>query len=87
MAFFENDYVTTLLPWPSYSPDLNPIENLWSIVKRHIGKQEVYNKNDLITAITDAWKNISVEILEKLVSSMPNRIRQCIKAKGYHINY
>ena len=46
-----------LLPWPSRSPDLNPIENLWGILARRVyahGKQ-YYTKMDLIEAIKREW--------------------------------
>ncbi len=29
-----NDHAVDVLDWPANSPDLKPIENLWSIVKR-----------------------------------------------------
>ncbi len=29
-----NDHGVTVLDWPANSPDLNPIDNLWGIVKR-----------------------------------------------------
>jgi len=28
-----------VLPWPSYSPDLNPIENVWAVLKHNIKKR------------------------------------------------
>ena len=27
-----------VLPWPSYSPDLNLIENIWAVLKKNVEK-------------------------------------------------
>ena len=36
-----------LLPWPSQSPDLNPIENLWSILDVKLKGRRCNNKTEL----------------------------------------
>ncbi len=40
-----NDHGVTVLDWPENSPDVNPVENLWGIVKRKM--RNTNNANDL----------------------------------------
>ncbi len=50
-----NDHGVTVLDWPANSPDLNPIENLWGIVKRKMRDTRPNNADDLKAAIKATW--------------------------------
>ncbi|CAC5423143.1 unnamed protein product [Mytilus coruscus] len=43
--------------WPSESPDFNPIEKVWSMMKQRLNKKKLSTKNDLTSGIKDFWKN------------------------------
>ena len=73
--WFENHGIL-LLDWPPYSPEMNPIENLWAIVKRKllelypnlitdIGKSEV-DIPYLVKCLHDAWGKISSDTIRAL---------------------
>ena len=46
----ENSLAT--LVWPTCSPDLNPIENLWTIIKNKIADKQPLSAGALDQAIT-----------------------------------
>ncbi len=83
------DMNINVLDWPGNSPDVNPIENLWAIVKYRLESEDTTTKSKLISAILHIWNHD--EDLQKncvtLVHSMLNRVRSLIKAKGAHIKY
>jgi len=65
-----------VLDWPSQSPDLNPIENLWNILK--IALRDRADKptslDQLFEFIQQEWKKVPKDYLLNLVSSLPRRI-------------
>ncbi|CAG8814684.1 1117_t:CDS:2, partial [Dentiscutata erythropus] len=65
--------------WPSNSSDLNPIENLWSIVKGKVEKRWPKNLTELEWFMVEEWKKISESILENLVGSMKERCKFIIE--------
>jgi hypothetical protein len=77
----ERDIVKLI--WPPQSPDLNPIENLWSDLKHTVSATDpIPTLKNMSTIISNAWKAIPSEKLEHLVSSMPDRIKAVLEAKG-----
>lgn len=83
----ENGIVT--LTWPSKSPDLNIIENIWAYVQ-----DELYRIRDHITCPDDTWRealniwnNIPIAYIENLYNSLPNRMNEIKLKKGGPIDY
>jgi hypothetical protein len=77
-----------VIKWPPFSPDLNPIENLWGVIKRKVGKEVITTKNDVLHHALQVWNSLETKnMCRKLSDSMPRRIRMCIKNKGRYIPY
>ena len=73
-----------VLPWPPYSPDMNPIENLWSILKRKLNTEACRTKSQLIDKAQEIWQN-DEEIkrtINTMYAGMPRRIGKLRTQKG-----
>ena len=79
MKWFEDNNIV-FLPWPSRSPDLNPMENIWGFLSRLVyGNNSQYlSVPDLKQSIVDAWNEMPISVVNKLVASMENRIFQLL---------
>lgn len=71
------------LEWPAQSPDLNPIENLWSILNFSTKDRAPQNEEELFEILEEAWDNVGTDLLEKLVESMPTRYQAVIDNNGW----
>lgn len=71
------------LDCPIMSPDLNPIEHLWGILKLKVEEQKVSNIHQLYDVIMKEWKRIPVAPSEALVKSMPKRIKAVLENNGH----
>jgi len=84
---FLKENVPQIIDWPSNSPDLNPIENLWAIVKRNVEKRMPKNSDELEHFMTEEWNLISRDTLISLVDSMKRRCELVIESNGERIFY
>ncbi|KAK3556633.1 hypothetical protein QTP70_010835 [Hemibagrus guttatus] len=75
-----------VLEWPSQSPDLNPIENLWRELKVRVGKRQPPNLNDLERICKVEWDKIPPEMCANLVANYKKRLTSVIANKGFATN-
>jgi hypothetical protein len=83
---FLKEHGVVILDWPSGSPDLNPIEEVWSMIdlevaRKYAGKPRPC-KEELVKAHQDMFATLAVEKFKKAVETMPERLKQLVAAKG-----
>ncbi|KAK6323924.1 hypothetical protein J4Q44_G00062630 [Coregonus suidteri] len=76
-----------VLEWPSQSPDLNPIENLWRELKVRVAKRQPRNLNDLEKICKEEWNKIPPEICANLVANYKKHLTSVIANKGFATKY
>ena len=77
----------TALDFPPYSPDLNPMENLWATLARAVERYQADSIEALQDAVEAEWNKIDIAHLRNLVQSMPSRCDAVILANGWHTSY
>ncbi len=79
--FLEDNDVKTIVH-PPYSPDLNPIEKVWSILKRNVMKTSYSHLDDIIEKIMEEWDAITNETLNRLIDGHCNHVKKVYEANG-----
>lgn len=90
IAEFNSSYCTRiklLKGWPANSPDLSPIENVWSMVKDEVSRKGCNNIHQLKAAVQKALAGITPETLRNLYNSMHTRMVQVKQHDGDRISY
>jgi transposase len=82
-----HDRYIRALQFPPYSPDLNPIENLWADMKKRVEKRATADKDELEDIVGEEWAATPAELCSKLASSMTKRIAQCIEREGAYTDH
>ena len=59
-----------ILPWPAYSPDLNPLEHLWDYLKRKIHSQNIQKVDQLQATLVREWNAVQLNQIRRPVGSM-----------------
>ena len=86
-AQWKGEKEISVLPWPSYSPDLNPIENVWGLMKLKLASKNPLTIRGFESEISKIWKSFNLEYASNLVSSMERRITCCITTHGDYTGY
>ena len=72
------------MKWPAQSPDLNPIENLWRIIKIRVSARhhQIHSVEAMTEALMNEWDKLTARDFRKCIASMPKRCHMVIKAQG-----
>ena len=97
MQWLRKHAIKSLQGWPPYSPDLNPIEHIWPLLKAKL--YELYpdielwhgSEDSIVERMEDAlchaWSTIRPEIASNCIASMPDRIKAVVASGGWYTRY
>lgn len=89
LEYFAKHGVQLFDNWPSKSPDMNIIENVWSMLARKVYEngRQYDTKEELKKAVEAAWQNLTQDKIHSLYDSLPRRIIALHDAKGKWTKY
>ncbi|GFU66816.1 transposable element Tcb1 transposase [Trichonephila clavipes] len=86
--FFVNHQIE-LLPWPASSPDLSPIENMWSMVAQRLTQitPPAATPHQHWQRVEASWSAVPQKHIQSFFESMPRRVKAVISNNGGYCGY
>ena len=75
------------IPFPARSPDLNPIEHVWTRLKTKVNERNPRNVKELSEYIDKTFFSFDRNFIFFLIHSISARLRAMIKTKGGYTKY
>lgn len=84
---FKEENGIVQMDWPAQSPDCNPIEKIWSIMKQRLKGKHIRSIQHLTSFLKRQWNSLPREYAEKLSKIMHSRCERVIAKQGEWIDY
>ncbi|KAG0901251.1 hypothetical protein G6F33_013035 [Rhizopus arrhizus] len=89
MTWLQQNKVQYINDWPPNSPDLNPIQHVWHLLKLRLSlyERKARNIDELWERVDVEWNKLDKDVCRSYIDSMPDRIAAVIKSKGRFTRY
>lgn len=86
---FLNDVGLHAMAWPARSPDINPIEHVWDMLKKRVRSRLPPHSNlhQLRNLLTEEWNNIDQTVIQNLIEGLNRRMAAVIQSRGGNTRY
>lgn len=70
------------LSHPAQSPDLNPIEGIWAILKQRLRRRIFNSEEEMKQALQEEWDKITIEEIRFRIADMSRRCAELVRSSG-----
>lgn len=74
------------IAWPANSPDFNPIEHIWRLMKSRIlrrrGEEKITTPTEMKAVLQEEWAKITVDEINNEISKLPLIMGRCMLQDG-----
>jgi hypothetical protein len=77
----DTNWITNFIH-PAQSPDLNPIEAIWNIIKQRLRRRTFYSEEEVKNALQEEWDKVTIAEVRKRINEMPSRCARLTRNGG-----